>query len=155
MAVCNDCGGGGVGVRLEDLELCDRCADHRIAAATGWPELPPAPAAELLVGPDGRRHVFTYRLFRWPGRVTAVAEEKPADGAPGYRLEVAIDHAEDPTLLGQRIRKAARIAVACQYLKWDDGTGRWGLSGDEVGGYLVEIDDMPIPIRGSLSMAAQ
>lgn len=150
MAACNDCGGGGVGVRLEDLDLCDRCADHRIAAATGWPE-----SAELLMGPDGQRHVFTYRLFRWPGRVTAVAEEKSADGAPGYRLEVGTDHAGDGSLLGQRIRKAARIAVACQYLEWDDGSGRLGLSGNELGGYLVEIDDNPYSIRGSLWTAAR
>lgn len=85
---CDDCGGDGVGVRLEDSELCDRCADHRIAVATGWPELPPAPRGEILVGPDREQHVFNYRLFRWPGRVVAVAKKGQPMARPaiGWRL---------------------------------------------------------------------
>ena len=125
-------------VRIESQALCDRCADHVIAAATGWPELPPPPPPEVIAGPDGGRHVFRYRLFRWPGRVVAIAEEVGrAHG--GYRLEVGIDHLEDASGLGERIRAAARSAAGRVQLIRDEAD-RWQLDGDEVLGRLGGLE---------------
>jgi hypothetical protein len=55
--------------------LCDRCADLRLAASTGWPTLPDPPAPEVIVGPDGRRHFIRYRMLRMPTAVIALAED--------------------------------------------------------------------------------
>lgn len=117
-------------VRIESQALCDRCADRAIAAATGWPELPAPPPPEVIAGPDGERHVFRYRLFRWPGRVVAIAEEV-GRGDGGHRLEIGVDHPGDASALRERIRAAARSAVGRIQLVTDE-EGRQRLEGDEV-----------------------
>jgi hypothetical protein len=61
---CADCGAEKTQVVLDGTRLCHRCADRRIAAHTGWPELPDPPAAQVIVGPDGRTHTMQIRLHR-------------------------------------------------------------------------------------------
>ncbi len=136
---CDECERAGASVRIESQVLCDRCADHVIAAATGWPELPAPPPPEVLAGPDGGRHVFRYRLFRWPGRVVAIAEEVGRGGG-GHRLEVGVDHLEDANSLGERIRAAARFAVARVQLIPDE-VDHWRLDGNQVFGRLMDPEN--------------
>lgn len=126
-------------VRIESQALCDRCADRAIAAATGWPELPAPPPPEVIAGPDGERHVFRYRLFRWPGRVVAIAEEV-GRGDGGHRLEIGVDHPGDASALRERIRAAARSAVGRIQLVTDE-EGRQRLEGDEVIGRLQDPEN--------------
>ncbi len=136
---CNECDRAAASVRIASQALCDRCADHAIAAATGWPELPAPPPPEVIFGPDGERHVFRYRLFRWPGRVVAIAEEVGrVDG--GHRLEVGVDHLDDASGLGDRIRAAARSAAGRVQLILDEA-GRRQLDGDEVLGRLEDSEN--------------
>lgn len=137
---CDECERASASVRIESQVLCDRCADHAIAAATGWPELPAPPPPEVIAGPDGERHVFRYRLFRWPGRVVAIAQEV-GRGDGGHRLEVGADHLEDASSLADRIRAAARSAAGRIQLVRDE-TDRWQLEGDEVLGRLESPDNV-------------
>lgn len=136
---CGECVRAAASVRIESQALCDRCADRVIAAATGWPELPVPPPPEVIAGPDGVRHVFRYRLFRWPGRVVAIAEEV-GRGDGGHRLEVGVDHSEDAICLADRIRAAARFATGRVQLILDEAD-RWQLDGDEVLGRLEEPEN--------------
>lgn len=91
------------------------------------------------MGPGGERRVFFNRLFRWPGRVAAVAQEI-GRGDAGHELEVGVAHFEDPTPLVERIRAAARAAVARVQLV-EDESGRPTLEATEVVGRLVEDDN--------------
>ena len=134
--LCDECDRAAACVRIENRALCDRCADRVIASATGWPELPAPPPPEVIAGPDAERHVFRYRLFRWPGRVVAIAEEV-GRGEGGHRLEVGVDHLEDASCLGERIRAAARSAVGRVQLIVDEADRRQ-LDGDEVLGRLED-----------------
>ena len=140
---CDECERADASVRIESRALCDRCADHAIAAATGWPELPAPHPPEVIAGPDGERHVFRYRLFRWPGRVVAIAEEV-GRGAGGHRLEVGVDHLEDASSLRERIREAARSAVGRVQLVPDEAD-RWRLDGN---GVLGRLEDPENPYEG-------
>lgn len=137
--VCEACDGSPAGVSIEGRQLCDRCADRVIAQATGWPELPAPPLPEVIVGADGERHVFRYRLFRWPGGVVAIAEEVGRREG-GHRLEVGADHYEDPGPLPERIRLAARSAAGRVQVTQDE-QGRLQLEGLEMTGRLEESDD--------------
>jgi len=67
---CADCGAGQAEVVLDGTRLCDRCADRRVAAHTGWQELPDPPAPQVVVGPDGTRCGFdcTGLPPGWPPR---------------------------------------------------------------------------------------
>lgn len=152
--ICRACHGSPAGVRVDGRELCDGCADRAIAETTGWPTLPPPPAPEVIAGADGERHVFRYRLFRWPGRVVASAEEVGC-GEGGHRLEVGVEHFEDPTPLVERIRRAVRSAVGRVQLTADE-QGRLGLVGTEVTGRLEDSEDpyeLPRVVIDGLSLS--
>lgn len=137
--VCSACPASPACVTVDGRPLCDRCADREIAQATGWPQLPPPHPPEVIVGADGERHVFRYRIFRWPGRVVAIADEVGrAQG--GHRLEVGADHFEDPGPLLERIRAAARSAAGRVQLTRDE-QGQLLLEGSEVTGRLEGSDD--------------
>jgi hypothetical protein len=120
--------------------LCDRCADRRLATATGWPELPPAPGPEVLIGPDGRRHEMTYRLIRMPGAIRAVAEERNAPSASGYEVTLTADHRDDPSALAARLVAATHAVIGRRFLEATD-RGDWALSSDEAWGRLEEDDE--------------
>jgi len=85
---CSACRAPGSGIRLNNRPYCDRCADERLAAVTGWPTLPSPPPAEVIVGPDKKRHFVRYRLLRMPGGVVGLAEKLGGPVQTGYRLEL-------------------------------------------------------------------
>lgn len=137
---CCDCGGDGTGIRLDGEPLCDRCADRRLAAITGWPTLPDPPPPEVITGPDGRRHFIRYRLLRMATMVVALAEELGAPTGAGYQLEVRANHFGDPLLLLPRIQAQVRAAIAHPYLEPNE-FGTWDVRGGELGGRLEEGED--------------
>jgi hypothetical protein len=106
---CSACGAPGSGIRLNNRPYCDRCADGRLAAVTGWPTLPTPPPAEVIIGPDKKRHFVRYRLLRMPGGVVGLAEELGGPVHAGYRLELLCDHFADPT---------PRVIVDGQSMSW-------------------------------------
>ncbi len=136
---CSACGAPGSGIRLNNRPYCDRCADERLAAVTGWPTLPTPPPAEVIIGPDKKRHFVRYRFLRMPGGVVGLAEELGGPVHAGYRLELLCDHLADPTPLVERLPIESRAAIAQPYLKVD---ARYGLTiaGDLVAGRLEEGD---------------
>ncbi len=87
-------------------------------------------------------------MLRMPGGVVALAEELAGLHA-GYRLELLCDHFADPAPLVERIRTAARAAIAHPYLKVDDWHGLT-IAGDVVAGRLEEPeeDDPDLPDVG-------
>ena len=143
-ATCSKCHSPWAAVSLDGQLLCDRCADRRLAAVTGWPELPAPPPAEVITGPDGRRHTILYRIMRWPGATSASAEELGVGRGAGYRLSLSIDHGDDPSPLLVRLRRAVRWAIAHPYMEPDEWYG-WGLVADEAGGWLCEDDRSDLP----------
>ena len=61
---CCDCGIGEVRMSVGGDSLCDRCADRRMAAVTGFPLLPdPPPPIDLSDG-RGVVHRFRFRVWR-------------------------------------------------------------------------------------------
>jgi len=133
---CADCGERPVSMNLGPVSLCDRCYDVRIAASTGWPRLPHAPAPETIAGPDGRTHRIVYRLWRSPGGVAVEAEE---DGEPfdGFHAEVVGAHDADPAPLVERTRAAIRRRIGRRDLEFGPGGPPWIMSGDDLLGRLV------------------
>jgi hypothetical protein len=134
---CSVCGTGGTGIMLDGRPYCDRCADRRLAAITGWPTLPDPPPPEVIVGPDGRHHFIRYRLLRMPGAVVALADELGVPAGSGHRLEVHGNHFGDPASLLPRIQAQVRAAIAHPYLEPNE----WGhrdVRGSELGGRLEE-----------------
>jgi hypothetical protein len=137
---CAACGAPGSGIRLNNRAYCDRCADEHLATVTGWPTLPTPPPAEVIIGPDRKRHFVRYRLLRMPGGVVGLAEELGGPVHAGYRLELLYDHFADPTPLVERLRVETRTAIAHPYLKLDARDGLT-IAGDVVAGRLEESDE--------------
>jgi hypothetical protein len=136
---CSACGAPESGIALNNQPFCDRCADQRLAAVTGWPMLPRPPAPEIIVGPDRRRHYLRYRLLRMPGAVVALAEEVGGSAGSNFRLELRCDHVDDPSPLVEQIRTETRAAIAHPYLAVDERHGL-GIVGDVVAGRLEDVD---------------
>ena len=142
---CSGCSSTPAPVVVDGVAFCGRCGDHAIAAATGWPVLPEPPAAEVITGPDGRSHTLVYRITRWPGGVTAYAEEIGAAQDTGYHISLFADHDGDVRDLLSRLLTTARAEIAQQYLEADEWGG-WGLVGDEIRGRLTSDDDDELPL---------
>jgi len=116
--------------------LCDRCFDDRIAAATGLPRLPDAPAPVVLTGADGRRHVMRYRIWRAPtGIVVQVREDSVAHGE-GFEFGVLGDHRAEVGPLVAAVHERAQAEIGRRYLEPGLGGVGWRLAGDEVAGRL-------------------
>lgn len=140
---CRDCGGPFARTTLSGVgPLCDRCADRRLAEATGWPQLPEPPPPETLVGPDSRVHRMRYRFWRGPTGVVAEAEELAGEediDRDGYHFQILGDHDADlrPLLASLRALTAEGIARA----QLEQRSGRLLMAGRELEGRLVWDDD--------------
>ena len=136
--VCSDCESHDARVSLDGVSLCDRCADRRVAALTGWPELPVPPPDVEMRGPDGRIHLIRFRLRRSPGGVVAEAAEigpTVAEGE-GYAASVIGGQDADPLQLLAAVRRRIRADLSQLYLERHEYRDGWMLQGDEVEGRL-------------------
>ena len=140
---CHDCGGSFARTGIDGVgPLCDRCADRRLAAATGWPVLPDPPAPETFVGPDSRAYRMRYHFWRCPTGVVAEAEEMAGEEdikLDGYHFKVLGDHDTDLRQLLANLRKLTADGIARAQLA--DTSGRLLMAGDELEGRLVWDDD--------------
>lgn len=136
--VCSDCGSHDARVSLDGISLCDRCADRRIAALTGWPELPVPPPDVEMRGPDGRTHLIRFRLRRSPGGIVAeVAEIGPAVAeGEGYAASVIRAQDADALQLLAAVRRRIRADLSQVYLERHEDRDGWMLHGDTVEGRL-------------------
>jgi hypothetical protein len=114
---CADCGAEKTEVVLDGTRLCDRCVDRRAAAHTGWPELPDPPAAQVVVGPDGRSHTMQIMLHRAPTGVAAEAVELGCDPGQGYHVRVLSGHDVDVAMLIEQLRLQVRDEIGASYLE--------------------------------------
>ncbi|MGH8971844.1 MAG: DUF7713 domain-containing protein [Acidimicrobiia bacterium] len=134
---CEDCGTANPRVGLGGIDLCDRCADRRIAQITGFPELPGPPPPFVVRGADGRPHELVPRLWRAPTGIELELEEAGVPAGEGYHLAVLGAHDADVGELFDHLRRRAEVEVGRQYLeRRPDGAG-WHLEGAEVAGRLV------------------
>jgi len=138
---CADCGAEKTEVVLDGEGLCDRCADRRAAAHTGWPELPDPPAAQVVVGPDGRTHTMQIRLHRAPTGVAAEAMELGCDPGQGYHVRVLGGHHVDVAMLIEQLRLQVRDEIGASYLEPNPSRAGWLLRDREVAGRLIFAGD--------------
>src|SRR6266487_1029835 len=108
---CADCGAVQTQVVLDGKRLCDRCADRRVAAHTGWPELPDPPAPQAVVGPDGRIHKMRIRVYQAPTGVAAEAVEFDSAPGEGYQVRVLGGHDVDVAMLVEQLLLQVRDEI--------------------------------------------
>jgi hypothetical protein len=138
---CADCGAEKAEVVLDGMRLCDRCADRRVAAHIGWPELPDPPAAQVVVGPDGRTHTMQIRLYRAATGVAAEAVELGCDPGQGYQVRVLGGHDVDVAMLIAQLRLQVRDEIGAWYLELNPARRGWLLRDREVAGRLIFAGD--------------
>ena len=133
--LCEDCGAAGPRVSLGGVSLCDRCSDRRVAAITGYPELPDAPQPIEVADADGRLHLLEYRVWRAPTGIQVDLEE--AGVAEGYHFAVLGAHDADVGELVALLTRSAEQESARRYLEPNPHRAGWIIYGDEVAGRLV------------------
>jgi hypothetical protein len=145
---CEDCRAPATHV-VDGHSLCDGCANRRLAAATGWPELPTPPPPETVVGADSRAHRIVYRLLRGPCGVEALAEESGVPTGEGYEVSVLGPPDADPVRLVEALREQVHQELAQVYLEESPHAPGWQISGHELAGRLEEdpADDWTGPPR--------
>lgn len=134
---CAACGAPGAEIALDGTLLCDRCADRRIAAHTGWAELPDPPGPQVILGPDGRAHTMAIRLHRVPTGVLAEAVEVVPGHGEGHHVQVIGAHDVDVPMLVEQLQAQIRDQIATTYLEPNPHRPGWLLRGSEVRARLV------------------
>ncbi len=122
-----------MGTVLDEVSLCER----RVAAATGWPELPDPPPATAFPGPDGRWHKMQPRL--WLAASGGVAEAQESNLSPGEvrPVDVMADHdANVDSLLAASPEWVAHEISRLHLRPAVDHQG-WTLTAGDVAGPLV------------------
>lgn len=122
--------------------LCDRCFDCRIAEQTGLPRLPDPPPPLVLVGPDGRRHRFRFRIWRAPTGIEVQLEETDVTVGEGYEFAVLGDHDANVDGLIEHVRQQAEAEVGRLYLEPAHDHDGWMVD-EEVAGRFVWNDEEP------------
>ena len=126
-------------MNLDAVPLCDRCHDNRISEATGWPRLPEPPAPETITGPDGRRHLMVYRVWRSPAGI--VVEVSEGDRSfEGYSAQVVGTHEANVATLLDEAKAAIRRRIARPDLVLSP-SGKMVMAENELWGRLVWRDE--------------
>ena len=120
---CQLCGAPDPRTHLSEELLCDRCLNMRMSELTGYRELPSPPPPLHLIGPDGRGHTLSFRVYR--GLVGVQVElERLGDTEVGYRFEALGNHDAD-------VDELPRTLTRWPNGRW--GAVIWGPSGISVG----------------------
>lgn len=134
---CEDCGAADPRTSVGGVWLCDRCTDRRVAAFTGYPELPdPPPPVEITSG-DGRLHVLTFRIWRAPTGIEVDLDEGDVPIGEGYRFAVLGAHDANIEELVQFVLHRATTEMSRQYLELNPHREGWISRDDEVAGMLI------------------
>lgn len=94
-----------------------------------------------VVGPDGRRHRFRFRVWRAPTGIEVQLEETGVAVGEGYEFAVLGGHDADVEALVEHVRRQAEAEVGRLYLQRCELHGEWVLADDEVAGRLVWDDE--------------
>lgn len=137
--LCVHCGEPETRFVIDGNRLCDRCADRRVAARLGYPELP-GPTQLVLTGPDGRSHTMVVRPHRAATGVVAEAVEAVEAGVAageGHQVQVLGAHDVDVAMLVEQLRVQVRDEIGTAYLDPNPHRPGWLLRDREVRGRLV------------------
>lgn len=122
---------------VDGHRLCDRCADRRVAARSGWPELPDPPPPLVVTGPDGRSHIMQIRLHRAATGVVAEAVETGSPPGGGHHVQVIGAHNVDVPMLVEQLRVQVRDEIATAYLEPNPHRTGWLVRDRELRGRLI------------------
>ncbi|MDQ6728639.1 MAG: hypothetical protein M3066_21140 [Actinomycetota bacterium] len=132
---CEDCGEPDTNAVLGGVEVCDRCFDRRISAHTGLLRLPDPPPPIAISGPDGRRHLLRYRVWRAGVGIEVQLDETGVPVGGGYRFAVLGDNDAELDTLVAEVRAMAETEIARQYLERTAERHPWTVGDDgEVAG---------------------
>lgn len=84
---------------------------------TGYPRLPSPPPPLHLIGPDGRGHTLSFRVYRGLVGVQVELEEHLGDAEVGYHFEAIGNHDADVDELLAHVDQMARREVGRCYLE--------------------------------------
>ena len=137
---CHKCGAPETLTRLENVPLCDRCANTRLAELTGYPELPDPPAPLMLQDADGRSRTLHFRVWRAPTGIVAEVEETGVPVGSGYQRSVLGSHDADVNELVARLCSVAGEEILRSYLVPNPHRPGWLVEDSLVEGRLVWCD---------------
>lgn len=112
--------------------LCDRCADRRMAAVTGFPLLPdPPPPVDLADGVGVPRR-FRFRVWRAvTGIEVELVEERADTPDVGYRFAVLGSHDADvPALFDAVVARATASLATGPHLEPTTHRTGWQVAGN-------------------------
>jgi hypothetical protein len=126
-----------------------------MTASRQRPATPRCPTRRLQIeipGPDGRRHVLRYRVWRAP---TGIAVELYEDNADcGFEVSVLGDHDADVATLVAAVRAEATREIGRSYLERSSTGVGWRAAGDEVVGRIeVDPDGQPRVVVDGLALS--
>ena len=141
--VCEDCGASKPRVHLGDAVVCDRCADKRVAAHTGYPELPEPPPPFTAADAYGRRLTLRFRLWRAPTGIEMELEDADLEPRAGFHLAVLGPHDADVSELEAHLRRRAAEELGRRQLFPNKYRQGWVLADDrdEIAGRLTWSDE--------------
>jgi hypothetical protein len=137
---CEDCSTTDFRTNYGGVLLCDRCLDKRVAAQTGFPQLPDPPAPVTIADGTGRRRRLRFRVWRAPTGIVVELEEMDMPAGDGYRRAVLGAHDANVDELVVRLRELAEIDLTRQFLEPNRYRPGWVLADDTVEGRLVWSD---------------
>jgi hypothetical protein len=98
---------------------------------TGYSELPSPPPPLHLIGPDGRGHTLSFRVYRGLVGVQVELEERLGDTEVGYRFEALGNHDADVDELLAHVDGMAKREVRRCYLEPSRHRSGWTV-GEEI-----------------------
>jgi hypothetical protein len=147
---CEKCGLPGARTHLDNVLLCDPCADKRISELTGLPLLPDPPPPMTLRDGEGGRRTLAFRIWRAPTGVEVVVEETGVPIGEGYERAVLGAHDAEVDVLVARLREIASEEVGKRQLEPNPHREGWLLVDDVVEGRLVwsaECNEVGAPYK--------
>ncbi|HMC43568.1 MAG TPA: hypothetical protein VKI20_11210, partial [Acidimicrobiales bacterium] len=126
-----------------DVLLCDRCADKRVAAHTGYAELPEPPPPFTATDAYGRRLTLRFRLWRAPTGIEMELEDADLEPRAGFHLAVLGPHDADVSELEAHLRRRAAEELGRRQLFPNKYRQGWVLADDrdEIAGRLTWSDE--------------
>lgn len=140
-AACQECGSPAARTHLDDVLLCDWCADKRISELTGFPRLPDPPPPITLLDAEGRKRTLSFRVWRAPTGIEVMVEEAGVPLGDGYERAVLGGHDADVDMLVARLKEIAAEEVGRRQLEPNPHREGWLLVDDGLEGRLVYDDE--------------
>jgi len=133
---CQECGAPDPRTWLDEVPLCDRCLDRRMAELTGRPTLSDPPPPVTLSDAEGKPRTLHYRLLRQASGIEVELEEVSPRGE-GFHVGLLGAHDADVEELLDHVRRLAEAEVGRRQLEPNPHRAGWLMAGDELVGRLA------------------